>query len=718
MSDIKWSQLPSVTNSTLEDTTCAIQDGISTKQTLSQIFNLFLQNTILNNAGDPNGQIGGQVYQLCWDTTNSHLYICTTSGDYTTAIWANISSGDTGLVLPAYGGTGVSSPTQNSLPIANGSNPFQFVSLTNGQILIGSTGSAPNPGTIVGINGVNISNGAGSITIGLSIISPSLGGTGYASPPFGSLPIAQGSIPFEFVSLTNGQILIGSTGENPVPSTITSSTLDITPGSGSLAVDLNVVSVYHGGTGEVTPIAHGIAIAEGVNPFNFIRLNDGEILIGSSSGDPSASTITSSTLNVSPGSGTLSIDLNVIPTTYGGTGLSSLPIGSLLITEGSSSMSTVSLTDGQILIGSTGASPIASTVTSSTLNVVPGAGSLSIDLDVVPSIYGGTGLSEPPVGGLLIAQGGSPMTTVNLTDGQILIGATTPGNPIASTLTAGSGITITNGPGSIEIAATAATGFLTSANNLSDVSSVAQSCLNLFSSTSISTSTGLTAGAYGQTIILNGTSSYAITLPTISGYQNKWIDFIVTTTTNTSILIQPIGSELICGQPNISVGVGDSFRLFNDGSNWQILNLFIKPCNFYAYITGTSPSIPSGSTTIIPYNAVHSNVGGGYDNTTYTFTCTSPGNYNIYHMFSFDSVSAISDYIQIVNIFLNDTTPLAISHAYTPALVNQTSTQSISFDIYLNLGDTVKAFCNQNSGVSSNILISTCYFGAKRTSLF
>jgi len=64
------------------------------------------------------------------------------------------------------GGTGVSSPTTNTLPVAQGSSAMSFLGpLTNGQLLIGSTGAAPVPATLTAGSGISITNAAGSITI-------------------------------------------------------------------------------------------------------------------------------------------------------------------------------------------------------------------------------------------------------------------------------------------------------------------------------------------------------------------------------------------------------------------------------------------------------------------------------------------------------------------------------------------------------------------------
>lgn len=89
-----FTSLPTVSNSTLNDIICAVQGyispsnlGLSTQQTLQQVYNLFQQNIILNYAGNPNGNVAGTTYQLLWDTTDLILWVCTTSGTATTAVW-------------------------------------------------------------------------------------------------------------------------------------------------------------------------------------------------------------------------------------------------------------------------------------------------------------------------------------------------------------------------------------------------------------------------------------------------------------------------------------------------------------------------------------------------------------------------------------------------------------------------------------------------------
>lgn len=66
----------------------------------------------------------------------------------------------------ANGGTGVASPTIHTLPVAQGSSAFHFLGpLTNGQLLIGSTGADPVAAAITAGTNVTVSNTAGGIQI-------------------------------------------------------------------------------------------------------------------------------------------------------------------------------------------------------------------------------------------------------------------------------------------------------------------------------------------------------------------------------------------------------------------------------------------------------------------------------------------------------------------------------------------------------------------------
>ena len=91
----------------------------------------FNPNTIvIFYAGNPNGNVPGQLGQFVWDSVNNILWVNTTAGTAATAVWS-----------PVIG------------------------ALTNGQLRIGSTGNAPVAATLTAGTNISIVNGPGAITI-------------------------------------------------------------------------------------------------------------------------------------------------------------------------------------------------------------------------------------------------------------------------------------------------------------------------------------------------------------------------------------------------------------------------------------------------------------------------------------------------------------------------------------------------------------------------
>ncbi len=151
----------------------------------------------------------------------------------------------------------------------------------------------------------------------------------------------------------------------------------------------------------------------------------------------------------------------------GGTALSTTPTsGQLLIGNGTDyTLSTItagtaiSVTNGagSITIANTGVTAIAGTTNQITASASTGSVTLSVPSTFIApgSIEVTTSLTVDtltPNGALYATTAGLVTSTSAMTDGQILIGDT--GSiPVASTITAGAGVTVTNGAGSITIAA-------------------------------------------------------------------------------------------------------------------------------------------------------------------------------------------------------------------------------------------------------------------------
>ncbi len=78
---------------------------------------------------------------------------------------------------PLNGGSGSSSPTAHGILVAEGAGAFNPIVLTNGQLLIGSTGIDPVATGLTAGSGISIAPTAGAITISSTVVP----GTSYAA---------------------------------------------------------------------------------------------------------------------------------------------------------------------------------------------------------------------------------------------------------------------------------------------------------------------------------------------------------------------------------------------------------------------------------------------------------------------------------------------------------------------------------------------------------
>lgn len=112
MANKYFTDLDTAPGAQLSDVICAVQGyvspsmrGISYKQTLQQVYDLFKSSMVRYNTGNPNGQLAGSVYELCWDTLNHILWVCTTTGSDITSIWTKSISlvAGTGITIQQSG---------------------------------------------------------------------------------------------------------------------------------------------------------------------------------------------------------------------------------------------------------------------------------------------------------------------------------------------------------------------------------------------------------------------------------------------------------------------------------------------------------------------------------------------------------------------------------------------------------------------------------------
>ena len=118
---------------------------------------------------------------------------------------------------------------------------------------------------------------------------------------------------------------------------------------------------------------------------------------------------------------------------------------------------------------------------------------------------GGTGATSLTDGGVLLGSGTGAISSMSvLTNGQVLIGDGA-GDPVAATLTGGSGITVTNGAGSISIAAdqVATAGIVDDAVTVAKIEDLARG--NIIYGNASGETAKLTPGSANQVLTSDGT---------------------------------------------------------------------------------------------------------------------------------------------------------------------------------------------------------------------
>lgn len=210
---------------------------------------------------------------------------------------------------------------------------------------------------------------------------------------------------------------------------------------------------------------------------------DGQLLIGqSSTSSYVVSTLTQAanqgvTINNGSGSITLGtaqdIRTTASPTFANITDSALSANGAMYASTSGLLASTAAMTNGQLLVGSTGSAPVATTLTQGANNgvtIANAAGSITLSTaqdirtSASPTFANLTDSGLSANGAMYASTSGLLASTAALTNGQLLVGSTG-STPVATALTAGTGISITNAAGSITIASSGSTAQVTKTAN-------------------------------------------------------------------------------------------------------------------------------------------------------------------------------------------------------------------------------------------------------------
>lgn len=344
--------------------------------------------------------------------------------------------------------------------------------------------------------------------------------TGLATANSATIFTTSAGVPGFTGSMTNGQLLIGSTGASPTLSTLTQGA--------------------------------GVTITNGA----------GTITIAATGSGGTVTSVTASSPLASSGGATPNITLNsVVPLNLGGTNanLTASNGGIFYSTASAGAILSGTATANQVLLSGSSTAPAWSTATyppTTTINQLLYSSSANVI----------AGLATANSATIFTTSAGIPGFTGSMTNGQLLVGSTG-ASPVLATLTQGAGVTITNGAGTITIAATGSGGTVTSVTASTPLASSGGATPNITLNSVVplnlgGTNANLTAsngGIFYSTAsagaILSGTATANQVLLSGSSTAPAWSTATYPATTTINQLLYSSSASVIAGLATANSGV-------------------------------------------------------------------------------------------------------------------------------------------------------------------
>jgi hypothetical protein len=372
----------------------------------------------------------------------------------------------TGTLPVSRGGTGSTSFTGNSILASNagGTAIVELPALLNNQVYLGNTSTAPVATTLVAGANVVFTQTTGSLTIS-TIYNGTDTSVGLALPAsvfsISNSPVTtSGVLTGSFVTQTANTIFAAPDGATGVPTFRSLVAADI-PGLDASKITTGVIPINHGGTNSATVlVSNRMMVSNGGAIVEASALSNGQFFIGSTGGAPAVGTITAGLgITVTPSAGGI---------TVANSGVRSVALtapaavfsvgGSPVTTTGTLAITLVTQAANVVWAGPTTGAAAAPTFRSLVVADIPSLPTSILTSGTLAIVRGGTGLSSLTGNQVILSNtGGTAMVEAGaMTNGQLVIGSTGL-IPVIGSITAGTGISVTLGPGTISVANTGVT---------------------------------------------------------------------------------------------------------------------------------------------------------------------------------------------------------------------------------------------------------------------